>query len=341
MGLAIPASLSRVDLMPGFLAHATLPNGEYEVLGDTDGVEAQPIPGTIAEFAATQGASGPKPTTTIARYTNGYLFARSGWGETRPFGDELAYNLRWGPARYIHGHFDHGSLNVSAWGARLLVDPGKYSYNVDPYRAWITGRSAHNVVTVDGVGWKPSATTWLVSHTQQSRLFSTTMKITGYPGVTHLRGVTFSRNLQYLIVDDRLTSTTTRTYRQLWHLAPDARPLVEPAWFRTQRTRGNVQVRQLITSGVTSRVLTGRTSPVQGWTGWDYGKIVPAPVVEVRRAGANVRFLTLIVTAPGTPASGVSELKLTSTGYSVVIKVGAKRERVVVDGTKVTITPLL
>jgi hypothetical protein len=162
----------------------------------------------------------------------------------------------------------------------------------------------------------------------------------GNPGVTHVRGVTFSRNLGYVIVDDRLSSTSYRTYRQLWHLTEDARPYLQPWHFRTQRQRGNVQVRQLISAGTTSRVVTGRTSPVQGWVSWEHSKKVPAPVVEVIRKGTNVRFLTLIVTAPGTPASGVSELKLTSTGYSVKIKVGSKYERVVVDGSKVTITAL-
>jgi hypothetical protein len=38
------------------------------------------IPGTEAEFAATRGASGPRPARTVVRYDAGYLFARSGWG---------------------------------------------------------------------------------------------------------------------------------------------------------------------------------------------------------------------------------------------------------------------
>lgn len=166
------------------------------------------------------------------------------------------------------------------------------------------------------------------------------VRLSGIAGVGHVRGVVFSRNLDYVLVDDRLTSSTRRTYRQLWHLTEDARPTVEAAWFRTQRSRGNVQVRQLITGGTTSRVLTGRTSPIQGWVAWKHGVRTPAPVVEVVRGGTNVRFLTLLVPAAGTPSSCVSELKLTPTGYSVVIKVGGKRELVVVDGSRVSITPL-
>ena len=45
--------------MPAFLALATFPDGTYEALGDTDPTKASVIPGTVAEYAATKGASGP------------------------------------------------------------------------------------------------------------------------------------------------------------------------------------------------------------------------------------------------------------------------------------------
>lgn len=340
MGLAIPTSFGRVALMPRILAFATLPNGEYETIGDSDRQRSVGIPGTWAEFAAWAGQRGPRPPDTVAVYGAGYLFARSGWGDRRAFADEVALSLRWGPAQAIHGHLDHGAVTLYGSGARLLVDPGKYTYNANAWRSYFVGRSAHNVVTVDGVGWSGTARSDLLNTSRNSTMVTARVRMTGYPGVSHVRGVTFSRRLNYVLVDDRLGSSTWRTYRQLWHLTEDARPLVESSWFRTQRTRGNVQVRQLIASGATSRTVTGRTSPIQGWLAWEFGVRRAAPVVEVRKTGTSLRFLTLLVTAPGSPASGVSELKLTSNGYSVVIKVGAKKERVVVSGSSVSITPL-
>ena len=149
----------------------------------------------------------------------------------------------------------------------------------------------------------------------------------------------FSRNLHYTLVEDRLSSTTRRTFRQLWHLTPDGNPLVNATWFQTQRPRGNLQVRQLI-GGTTSRIVKGRTSPIQGWLAWEHGTRLTAPVVEVIRAGTTARYLTLLVPAAGKPGSGIPGLKLTSTGYSVVVKIGAKSERVVVNGSSVTVTPL-
>jgi hypothetical protein len=113
-----------------------------------------------------------------------------------------------------------------------------------------------------------------------------------------------------------------------------------PAEFVTQRASGNVRVRQLNTAGVTSRVVSGRTAPIQGWLAWEFGKRVAAPVVEFRRSGTSARFLTLLMPAAGDPGCRISGLRLTATGYSVVVSSKGRSERVVVSGTTATITPL-
>ena len=338
-GGSVPTVFARLDRMPRLLAYGTLPNGEYEMLGDTDRQQASIHRGTWAEFAATRGASGPKPPDTAAIFGAGYLFARTGWGTSRPYTDEVAMSLRWGAAPAWHGHADGGSITLYGYGSRLLLDPGKYTYNFNPYRTFFTGRTAHNVVTVDGAAWSNSARTSLLSHARSSTMVHTRVQPLGNPGVKHVRSVTSSRTMDYLLVEDRMSSSTTRTYRQLWHLSEDARPYVTSGWFRTQRERGNVYVRQLV-AGSTSRVVTGRTAPVQGWLAYRHGERLPAPVVEVARSGSSVRYLTLIVAAAGSPTAKVSELKLTSTGYRAVITIGGRAERVVVDGSTASITPL-
>ncbi|MBI4729065.1 MAG: hypothetical protein HY775_06130 [Acidobacteria bacterium] len=103
-GQPLPAGFDRLSLMPAFLAHATLPNREYEMLGDSSLHTAAPIAGTIAEYAATGGARGPKPRQVRALYRAGFAFGRTGWGQSRPFADEIYYSLRFGPAPRIHGH---------------------------------------------------------------------------------------------------------------------------------------------------------------------------------------------------------------------------------------------
>lgn len=339
MGIAIPAAFSRVTLMPNFIAHSSLPDGTLEHIGDTDTMKTPNLPGTWSEFVATKGASGPKPSTTLAIYRAGFLFCRSGWGEKRPWADEVFYSLRWGPAPYIHGHADGTGITMYAYGSRLLLDPGKYSYNLDAYRAYFRGRSGHNVVTVDGLTWNPKATTTLVGHSSSGAMVHAVTSTNGYAGVAQQRSVTFSRGLNYLLVDDRLSASSPRTFRQLWHLSETANPLLSTNRFVTRNSRGNLLVRQLVGS-ISQRVVKGRTSPIQGWISHRHGHRVAAPVVEAIRTGTSVRYLTLLVPAAGTPSATVSNLSLTATGYSVVVTVGSRSERVTVNGTSASITPL-
>jgi hypothetical protein len=325
--------------MPQFLAHATRPDGSWETLGDTDTTAPVPIAGTWAEFAATKGASGPKPPATLAVYRAGYLFARSGWGETRAFSNEVFLSLRFGPAPIIHGHADGTGITLFGYGSRLLVDPGKYSYNYDPYRTFAKGRTAHNVVTVDGLTWNSKAATTLVRHRATSTMVDAVTTTAGYTGVRQQRRVTFSRRLNYVLVEDRASSTVARRFRQLWHLSETSNPLVSTSSFRTRNARGNMLVRQLIPV-TSSGIVKGRTKPVQGWLFHTHGSRTAAPVVEVVKTGTSVRYLTLIVPAARQASATVSGLRTTATGYTVVVTVGGKSERVTVSATGASITPL-
>lgn len=334
VGLTPGAGFARVDRMPTFLAQATIPSGSYALIGDTSAWPADAIAGTDAEYAATGGARGPKPATTIARYAAGYLFARSGWGEQRAAADETFFSVKWGRGPIFHGHADGISLTLAAWDARLLGDPGAFSYNADLLRSYFKSRRAHNVVTVDGSTWNTRAATRLLGYRQSSRFVDIRLQAAGDPGVTHARRVTWSRALDYLLVEDDLTSSAIHTYRQLWHLDENARPALADSTVRTERTRGNLLIRQL--AGAPSlRIVTGAMSPIQGWLSYKSGQRVAAPVIEAVQRGRSVRYLTLIVPAEGRPAVTVSGLRLTSAGYSVTITIGGRSERVTVSGSSI------
>jgi hypothetical protein len=336
LGLAIPSVFARIDRMPEFLAQATLPDGYYEMIGDTDRQRAEVIPGTAAEFAATRGATGTPPAATVSFYTAGYLFARSGWGVRRAYGDEVDLSLHYGPPRYIHGHDDQGSLTLYGYGSRLLLDPGKYSYNMDRWQYFFRSRAAHNVVTADGLTWRGSKGMSLVSKTVGSRVVDARLAGYGYAGVSLRRRVTYSRRLDWIVVEDRITSTTTRTFRQLWHLAPGSAPTVSGSSVRTHRARGNLLIRQLSGSS-TVRVLSGRTSPIQGWQSDTYLHKTPAPTVEFARRGRSIRYLTLIVPGAASPRVSVSGLVSLSGGYQMTITVNGHSERVRANGSSVAV----
>jgi hypothetical protein len=164
-------------------------------------------------------------------------------------------------------------------------------------------------------------------------------QVKGYPGVTQTRRVTYSRDLDYFLVEDRMQSSTTHTYRQLWHFVNGANVATGVSSVWTRRAHGNVLIRELAGSP-TLRIVTGQTSPIQGWISYSYGTKIAAPVEEAILKGTNVRYLTLIVPAAGAAKAAVSQLQLTGTGYAVTVAIGGHAERVTVSGSSVTINKL-
>jgi hypothetical protein len=310
--------------MPAFLAHATLPDGTYDMVGDTEREPALAVPGTIAEYAATRGASGPVPTeTTVLYHHAGWLFGRTGWGVSRPFEDEITYSLRFGPPARIHGHRDGGSVTLSGLGSRLVLDPGKYRYGDSPFRRYFAGPSAHNLVVVDGVE-RRNAPTPLRSHTVTPRAIDTRVAPGGLAGVRHQRRVIFSRRLGYLLVEDRLSSDDTHRYRQLWHLAEDADPIADGERIATRGPLGRLVIQNL--TGGSTRVVVGTSHPIQGWVSYRYGVRLAAPVVEVTKSGRWARYVTLLAPTRDPATVAASGFILTHDGFAVTITIGDRVE---------------
>jgi heparinase II/III-like protein len=327
-GYAIPTALSRIDRMPTFLAHATLPDGTYVMIGDTGRRPAVSIVGTHAEFAANAGGAGPKPQTEFAKYSAGFAFGRTGWGERRPFRDEAMFSIRYGPGRRFHGHADHGSVTLYGNGKRLIDDSGTFTLNQNRWRAFAIGRTAHNVVTVDGVAYRASSYAKLSWSRSGSRRDDLTIVDRGYSGVTHRRRVLFSRNVGYLVVEDRVSALSSRTFRQLWHLDVGTAPVVAGRTVRSTRASGNVRIIQLAVRP-TLRIVKGRYSPIQGWISESLVRRRPAPVIEAIARGRSVRYLTLVVPTKGpNDRVSVTNVRLSSTGWSFDIDVAGVREHV-------------
>lgn len=303
-GMTLPSSLGRVERMTGFLAFAALPNGRWELIGDTLNDPLAVLRGTPAEFAATAGASGVRPLSFAALYDAGFAFIRSGWGDRRDFVDETALSLRFGPARRFHGHVDAAALTMYAHGDRILIDPGLYRYRNDALRLWLKSAAAHNTIAVDGRPMRPEGATRLLAWDDTPTWTYVAVAHEKIPGVSHVRRVFYSRALDVTIVDDRVTAESRSTVRQWWHLHPDARPRLVRDGFFTGRSgsRANAWVVQLADRG-TSDVARGGMRPIQGWMSLEYGKVVPASAVSVRTAGSRVRFVTLIVPSRGAARS--------------------------------------
>ena len=338
-GYPEPDAFHLVDQMPTFLAQATRPDGYYETIGDSPRSRAAVIRGTDSEYAASQGQEGAPPSKTVRVFRAGYAFGRTGWGIQRDFADEAFFSLRFGPGTLLgHAHDDGGAVTLYAWGSPLIVDPGFGDYNKTAFRTFFKSRAAHSAVTAGGVTSRPRTASKLIRKTTSTRSLEVVVQVNVYPGVLLRRRVVFSRRLGYLLVEDTMSSAAARTYRQLWHLPEDADPVTTGTMTWSGRARGNVLIRQLIAGGST-RTITGALDPIQGWISHVYGEREPAPVVEYRQNGKQVRFLTLLMPyRRGTPTAGVRDLHVTRTGFALSVQSGGSRELVSATATGASIT---
>lgn len=210
--------LERKELMKTFLAHATRPDGNYLEIGDTPTQLAEALPKSDAEYAATLGKCGFPPLEKVKVYDAGYIFGRSGWGETRRFQDESHYAVRFGPSRIVHGHNDHGSILYYTNGREVLRDSGFHGYTADATRQFLRLIEAHNTVSISTPSMKfKGCETKLLSSQMNGGWQKFTLLSHPYDGVSHKRSIVFSRSPETIVIVDEVSSATEVTASQRWH----------------------------------------------------------------------------------------------------------------------------
>ncbi|WP_405062590.1 heparinase II/III-family protein [Kribbella sp. NBC_01505] len=293
---------TRRTLLATFIAHATAPSGMIQQLGDTEYVRTDSIPGTPAEYAATQGRSGKAPKDRVKIYSAGYVFGRSGWGSSAtPFAAESAYSLRFGPKRVLHGHSDHTSITYQARGRDILSDAGYSGYADPAWRSWVLGPSAHNEMVTPKLADTNPITKLTRSRVRGNADF---FELTDAPaaGVTRTRGVLILRKPDVVVTLDRASAKTAQQFQTLWHLPSDQRATVSGRAAAVAKQSGDktrTVLIQLPYKGAlpagSTLVKTGQTKPIQGWHFPHITTRKAASTVVFARAGKSVTILSLIV----------------------------------------------
>ena len=262
------------------------------------------------EYAASAGLSGVRPDFCSRSYPNaGLHIMRSGWTEDARY---LAMDT--GPYGGPHGHEDKLSFELSAYGARFIVDPGSYTYDRnDPYRNYFVGSQGHNTVLVDGGSqvrrWNPAHMTPAVSDTKHGAWrgdgemdvacghydegyapFSISgpgeTKLT--TGVSHQRAVVFARP-DYWVVADYLDSEEPHDYTFLFHLSPDVTIDELTADSAIVRSDGAY----LVIKACADQELNSEI--IQGWYSEDHYRKCSAPVLSFTlRQTAETRVVWLL-----------------------------------------------
>ncbi|WP_353951826.1 heparinase II/III family protein [Knoellia sp. S7-12] len=292
---AAPAEFRRIERAPLALAHATRPDGTYELIGDTEVFSLRGIPHPAVEFVASGGREGAPPPERVKTYASGYVFGRSGWGDDdRPFSEHTFYSLRFGPQNRIHGHVDGGSLTLFHRGAPVLVDGGKYAYDaVDPFRAHVLSRAAHNSVVVDGVEYDRTAEVTLTRSEIREGGEDFELLDRGYAGVEIRRRVLVLWDLEAIVVIDDVTAEDPVTAAQVWHLEPSAGHRKEGAVVLSAQATTKTWFAPVGEAPEVS-VVKGRTDPWQGWTSYRWREKTPTRTVLMAKTGNRLRLQTLI-----------------------------------------------
>jgi hypothetical protein len=244
----------------------TEPDGGIVQVGDSD-----EQPGTV-------GA--PIAARVLRDDQAGWIIGR--WSWTDPY--TTYYTVRYGPGRRAHGHHDRaGGVTWSTWGVRVLVGPGRFSYDAaDRYNAYQIGPQGQNVALPDARAVTNASAAVLASKVQ-APAHAWTIKDRMF-GIDHTRGINIDRDRRTLVVGDAFPAAAL--WRQRWHLDPAWR-LVSGGANGTKLVFSHPSGRRLTvtTTGRVSSVLRGVTWPPAGWHFPRFRSRVWAPEIVIRSYG--------------------------------------------------------
>jgi hypothetical protein len=298
-----PVIEERRTALAEWLALATKSTGELQQLGDTIKQTPLIVKGTPLEYVGTLGKRGPTPPRRTAVFDAGYVFGRTGWGETRPFTQESTYSIRFGKPRQFHGHDDHMQITYTSHGSDVLIDAGNPGYDAGKWRDWSTSQAAHNVMTIPSAKTAPVETRLMRAAMAPTSEYYTLMDNPA-PDVQRTRDVLVLKDPDLIVTLDRGQSTSSQRWETLWHLNPSAKVSVQSPSTAIATKPGDpnktyllqIPYQQDLPADSVS-VVAGRQDPVQGWYFPDIFHKEPAPVVTFGRNGTSATILSAIVPA--------------------------------------------
>ena len=259
-------------------------------------------------YVASQGKKGQPPSMRSASFPyGGYSVLRSGWGEHgESYEDERYLIFDCGPLGVgNHGHFDLLSFEAYAYGAPLILDPGRYTYDESGpvnWRARFRGTAYHNTVLVAGRNqtryeWKKNR--FRISGPEPERklvAFVSTPKLDYLHGVAcsheypvvHERKVVFIDG-EYWVIVDILRATEPHEYDLLFHLSPLAQDQVS---VMVSDDTLSIHSPQLILA----QPLIPDVRPFiqEGFVSTAYGEKQRAPIVRLTQRNSSACFLTAV-----------------------------------------------
>jgi hypothetical protein len=209
-------------------------------------------------------------TRTLRDDQAGWIIGRWSWVDPAT----SYYTIRYGPARYGHGHQDRaGGVTWSTRGVRVLVGPGVYTYDsTSPLQKYQLGPEGQNVAVPGDrkAGGDPATVTRAEQNAADDR-YTVQDKVYGTP---HVRDIDVDHALNRIQVSDSFSQADS--WRQSWHL--------DPLWRLSSSTSGKLvfihpagRRLTITTTGHVSDVL--RATSAHGWHFPAFG--VKEPAAEI------------------------------------------------------------
>ncbi|MFJ4029182.1 heparinase II/III family protein [Paenarthrobacter sp. NPDC089989] len=336
-GIQRPESAARLELAYLELAHATKPDGTFELIGDTEATTPGALSSPELDYVKSEGATGQPPAELTKIYNQGYVFGRSGWGDhERAFDKETFYSLSFGKADRVHGHQDGASLTLHSNGQPWLVDAGKYAYKKDAMREFCLSRLGHNVVDIEGKAYNPKSKVVLTRSSTSDEIDDFTFTDSGYEGVTLKRRVIYCRGGDFFVVVDNVFSTEDVTARQRWHLDAETGLEEIPGGIRLER-EGKQSF--ILWKGNLPAISTtkGSEEPFDGWMARKWMEKTPGTVVSATQSGQRFRFITILA-APQSGSFSVKKLDATGGRMALSAMSGRYQFNLAVEEERVSVT---
>jgi hypothetical protein len=151
-----PRYLPDLERSLDYLLRTSNPQGGVPVLKWSSRTDLRPLFAATQElfpqradfaFLATDGRAGSPPRYLSSEHRfSGHVAFRNGWGASATY---LLFDV--GPMGRLP-HEDKLSYQLNAFGAYLVVDPGRHSYVMRPVDVYTASSEGHSVVLVDGKG---------------------------------------------------------------------------------------------------------------------------------------------------------------------------------------------
>lgn len=301
------------------LVHATRPDG---YLAGVDGQNEWDVfpPGTRTEsYALTAGAEGDPPPELDFIASSGWIFSRSGWGETeRAAEDETFFSVRYGDARTEGRRPDNGALTFFTNGEQWLTD-------INSHLAFKDGnadkRYLHNTIEIDNYRYRPHGKSEIVRIRRAMRSREYVLNDLAYRPVQFRRRVIYSESGDYLLVIDQLRSTEAHVGTQNWVVPPDAEVEVTGSGVVIHQNGKQIAIEWL------NQPIEVRVEPIRQTARED---ALLGKRIFVRINARSTRLIVLISEVSKKNPLDVSRVPMDGGSVAVLVTKGAHREQLVV-----------